>query len=331
MVENRIQGANLEARLEEMGSKYERLSSVSDESNPEAVSKLPSIDEFAAQHRQMPDISGNSEIITRSASTASQRASSMTEARSLQRSTQASAFETRGSSMESNTARPVQAVPTQRSPSEQGKSQTTAHPRHWVSRGRNISIITAVLISLGFIVGSNWRLAVTQTFNVASSSLRTSVNTIISDDGSSNLTISWVNGRAVGFNATYSLNTTLPSAAEEAAPDFYAISLHWSQSVGYLDTEDEGEHVKAVPIPSFGEAFVDLAALLGLFSIIYLLFHFILRRASCCWHIREETGIFLTSEWLRYFDKVRNRIAFVLSAVVTALVWAFVARELMSI
>ena len=89
--------------------------------------------------------------------------------------------------------------------------------------------------------------------------------------------------------------------------------------------------MKAVPIPSFGEAFVDSAALLGLFSIIYLLFQFLLGWASRCWHIREETGIFLTSEWLRYFDKVRNRIAFVLSAVVTALVWAVVTRELMSI
>ena len=343
MVENRIHGANLEARLEEMGSTYERLSPVSDESSQEAVSKLPSINDRAAQHMQMPDISGNSDTIARSASTASQRASwppsrslnsqAMTEARLLQRSTEASASETQGcaSSMERNTAHPTQAVPTQRSPSEQGKGQTTAHPRGWVPRGRIISIITAVLISLGFIVGSNWRLAATQTFNVASSSLRTSVNTITSDDGSSNLTISWVNGRAVGFNATYSLNTTLPSATEEAAPDFYAISLHWSQSVGFLDTEDDGQHVKAVPIPSFGEAFVDSAALLGLFSIIYLLFQFLLGWASRCWHIREETGIFLTSEWLRYFDKVRNRIAFVLSAVVTALVWAFVTRELMSI
>jgi hypothetical protein len=343
MVEGRLRAANLGVRLREVRSKHELLSSVSDESTQEAVSKLPSIDEHAAQHMQTPGISGNSNIIARSASTAPQRApwprsrsldsQTMTEARWFQRSAEASASGARGStsSRERTIARPVQTVPTQRSPSEQGKRQTTTHPRCWVLKGRIIATITAVLISLGFIAGSNWRLAATPTFNVALSSLRTSVDTITSDDGSSNLTISWVNGRAVGFNATYSLNTTLPSAAEEAAPDFYAISLHWSQSVGYLDTEDEGEHLKAVPIPSFGEVFVHLGALLGLFSIIYLLLHFFLSWASRCWHTREETGIFLTSEWLRSFDKVRGRIAFVVSAVVTALVWACVTRKLLSI
>jgi hypothetical protein len=343
MVEDRLHAANLGARLRKVRSKYEQLSSVSDESNQGAVSKLPSIDERAAQHMQTPDISGNSNIVTRPASTASQRASwppsrrsdsqAMTEARLLQRSAEASASGTRGStsSRERDIARPVQAVPRQRSPSGQGKRQTTTHPRCWVLKGRIIATIIAVSISLGFIASSNWRLAATQTFNVASSSLRTSVDTITSDDGSSNLTISWVNGRAVGFNATYSLNTTLPSAAEEAAPDFYAISLYWSQSVGYLDTEDDGEHLKAVPIPSFGEAFVHSGALLGLFSIVYLLLHFLLSWASRCWHTREETGIFLTSEWLRYFDKLRDRIAFVVSAVVTALVWACVTRKLLSI
>ena len=343
MVENRFHAANLGARLKEMGSKYERLSSVSDASNQEAVYKLPSIDERAAQHMQTPEISGNSNIVARSASTASQRASrppsrslnsqAMTEATLLQRSAEASASGTRRctNSRERNVARPIQAFSTQRSPSRQRKEQKTAHPRCWVLKGRITTTIIAVLISFGLIAGSNWKLAATQTFNVASSTLRTSVDTITSDDGSSNLTISWVNGRAVGFNATYSLNTTLPSAAEEAAPDFYAISLHWSQSVGYLDTEDEGEYVKAVPIPSFGEAFVHSAALLGLFSVIYLLLHYLLRWASRCWHTREETGIYLTSEWLRYFDKVRNRMAFVVSAVATALVWACVTRELLSI
>lgn len=343
MIENRLHAVSLGARLEEMGSKYERLSSVSDESNQEAVSKLSSIDERIAQHMQTPDLSGNSNIVARLASTTSQRASwppsrrsnsqAMTDTRSPQCSAEESASGTAGcrSSTERHFARPVQAVPTQRSPSEQRKRQMTAHPCCWVFKGRVISIIIAVLTSLGFIVGSNWRLAATQTFNVASSSLRTSVDTITSDDGSSNLTISWVNGRAVGFNATYSLNTTLPSATEEAAPDFYAISLHWSQSVGYLDAEDEEEHVKAVPLPSFGEAFVHSAALFGLFTIIYLLLYFLHGWLSRCWHIREETGIFLTSEWLRYFDKLRNGLAFVVSTIVTALIWACVTRKLLSI
>jgi hypothetical protein len=338
-VENRLQAANLEARLKEVGSKYERLSSVSDESNLGAVSKLPSIDERAAQHTQTPDISGNSSTVARSASDASQRASwppskrlntqVTTDARLLQGSAEVSAPGGCTGGTERHLTRSVQAFPTQRSPSGQRKRQMNIHPRSWVLKGRIIAIIIAVSISLGFIVGSNWRLAATQTFNVASSSLRTSVDTITSDDGSSNLTISWVNGRAVGFNATYSLNTTLPSAAGEAAPDFYAISLHWSQSVGYLDTEDEGEHVKAVPILSFGEAFVHSAALLSLFSITYLILCCLLRWVSRCWHDREETGVYLTSEWLRYFNKLRDWIAFVVSAVVTALVWACITRKLL--
>lgn len=87
--------------------------------------------------------------------------------------------------------------------------------------------------------------------------------------------------------------------------------------------------MKAVPILSFGEAFVHSAALLSLFSITYLILCCLLRWVSRCWHDREETGVYLTSEWLRYFNKLRDWIAFVVSAVVTALVWACITRKLL--
>ncbi|KAF3005961.1 hypothetical protein E8E13_010243 [Curvularia kusanoi] len=184
-------------------------------------------------------------------------------------------------------------------------------------------------ISLGFILGSFYKLAVTQTYDSVLNNLHTSAETITSDDGSSNLTISWINGRATSLNATYFLSTTLASTTEEAAPDAYAFILHWNQEFGDTGQGSRLKSVVTVPVPSFSEELVHSAALLSLFSILYLLFLFLLKVISRRWHDREETGIYWTSALLQTFDKVRRWIAFVASAIITALAWTAAMRALL--
>jgi hypothetical protein len=101
--------------------------------------------------------------------------------------------------------------------------------------------------------------------------------TLRSENGSSNLTMAWMNEHAVGFNVTAIVNATLKPS--ESAPNNWSFLLDWSADGEMLSANAAAvsEKVSAMPLPSLGKGFVRSMGFLGLFAAIFWLVHLL-----CC-------------------------------------------------
>ncbi|KAF2624417.1 hypothetical protein BU25DRAFT_461270 [Macroventuria anomochaeta] len=213
---------------------------------------------------------------------------------------------------------PLPPIPAPSQTIEKKKTESTSYSSwilNWPSIWRIITMIILTLIPLAFLAASLYGIATTKTYSALPSDLfTTSSRTIPSEDGSSNLTISWVNGEAIGFQINPVYNIALDP--NEPTPDALHFVFDWSVDTKGLLSREEMNVVSAMPIPSFGEEFVKGMALFGVFAGVYLLCQYVLELVSGCWHMREDENLYWTRKWLRWFDKAMNWVAFLMAAIV---------------
>lgn len=351
MVESRLDRADLEARLKNLGSAYRRLSLVVDHADyadleggdSKSIVKTPSRNEPRGQSAQEPKS-------LRTARSAPQMAPNpeggaigfLPSIPSIQNKGTASAAFFQSLAEPSMTATEtsiklakqltlgsIPAPPPSDPATTQEKSTMSSSSRCWKPKWRFIAIIITIMVSFGIIACSLSNLAGTPTYTSTPNTLIPWSKTITSEDGSSNLTISWDNGRAVSFNATYLLNATLTASTGEPAPDAYSFLLRWGQEGVEFGPDEEGHTVRTIPVPSFKEQFGQSITLLCVTGLLYLGTKRLLGWVSRRWHARENEGVFWTSKWLKRFDKGRTGVAYVVAAVFGALIWAALTNALL--
>ncbi|KAJ8117297.1 hypothetical protein OPT61_g1476 [Boeremia exigua] len=212
---------------------------------------------------------------------------------------------------------------------EKERAPSNSMTRHAIHRWRMVAVIVSSLIYLGFLASSLYTLATTSTFDTQfNDRLVFFTKTVTSDDGLSNLTISWSKDHAASFNVTYLINSTLDP--EEPVPDSWSFLLDWDAEAAGLETGTSGNAVRGMPVLSFGQVFIQFMALFGVFAIGCVSFRFLLELMSRRWHHREDESVHRTSRWLRVYDRAREWIVFILSAIVSAVLWTAVTRALLS-
>lgn len=170
---------------------------------------------------------------------------------------------------------------------------------------------------------SIWR---TKPYPAPSDLFISSSKTMTSEDGSSNLTMSWVGGQAVGFRVSPSYNLKLDP--NEPRPDEIRFLFDWSaEGLGML-SGGERKLVNSMPIPSFEKKLTELVGFLGLFLLIFIVVHKALSFVSKLGHQKENSNLYMTN-FLGWFDKGIDWVSLILGVVGSTLIWARATLELL--
>lgn len=189
-------------------------------------------------------------------------------------------------------------------------------------------ILLVVLTLSTFLAIALVTMGKTHTYPAVPSDIFTlSSKTITSQDGSSNLTMSWLNGQAVGFQVNPVYNITLDP--DEPKPDALKFTFDWSiDTIGMSADERAKKTVSSMPIPSLWQLFVGNVAFVGLSMALGLALERSLWWISDRWHLREDANVYWSRHLLRWFD--RTKPAILISALVgSALAWAAISRALL--
>jgi hypothetical protein len=191
------------------------------------------------------------------------------------------------------------------------------------------SRLLLVSIFLSFLATALVTMGKTHTYRAVPSDIFTlSSKTITSQDGSSNLTMSWLNGRTVGFQVNPVYNITL--APDEPEPDALKFTFDWSvDTLGLTLEEREKNTVSSMLIPSFWQRFVEQVAFVGVFAGLCFGLQRVFDFISDRWHVREDGNVYWSLPLLRWFDKVSSPVILVLGLGSSALIWAGVTRALL--
>ena len=214
---------------------------------------------------------------------------------------------------------------------EQEKAPSTSSSRScWTMNWKRLGLrLLPVSIFLSFLAAALVTMAKTHTYCAVPSDIFTlSSKTIISLDGSSNLTMSWLNGRAVGFQVNPVYNITL--APDEPKPDALRFTFDWSvDTAGLTPEERKKDTVSSMLIPSFWQKFVEHVAFVGVFAGFCFALQRVFDFISDRWHVKEDGDVYWPCPLLRWFDEVSNPAIIVLGLAGSALLWAGVTRALL--